>query len=170
MRSPRRAEKVAMTNPFFQLGAAFAGLVMFAFLSLEGKDLAQEMGLVEEDEPVLVFTIPHPEHFANVRAAISTDRILYEDELGFTLNGGRVYVNDVGQAGALIKSSGWVDQPIQIVSLGMDDGEEVDDEAAKPAMTREERLARMHELVKKPTLTRGEQMFVLAAMNDGIEI
>ena len=163
------AEKGAMTNPFFQLGAAFAGLVMFAFLSLEGKDLAQELGLVEEDEPVLVFTIPHPHHFAKVRAAISTDRILVEDELGFTLKGGRVYVTDVGQAGALIKSSGWIDQPIQIVGLGMDDGES-DDSGVKPAMTREERLARMHELVNQKTLSRGEQMFVLAAMNDGIAI
>ena len=163
------AENRAMTNSLFQLGAAFAGLVTFAFLSLEGKDLAQEFGLVEEDEPVLVFTIPRPNHLAKVRAAISPDRILVEDELGFTLKGGRVYVSDVGQAGALIKSSGWIDQPIQIVGLGMDDGGE-DDSGVKPSMTPGERLARMHELVKQPTLSRGEQMFVLAAMNDGIEI
>lgn len=158
-----------MTNPWFQLGAAFAGLVMFSFLAFEGKDVAQELGLVEEDEPVLIFTIPHPDHFASVRKAIRDDRILYEDELGFTLHGGRVYVPDVSQAGALIKTSGWTDQPIQIVSLGMDSGEPEEAGSQHP-MTPEERHARLLELVKKPTLTRGEQMFVLHAMNDGIEL
>lgn len=159
-----------MTNPWFQLGAAFAGLVIFSFLALEGKDVAQELGLVEEDEPVLVFTIPHPDHFASVRRAISDDRVLYEDELGFTLHGGRVYVNDLSQAGALISTSGWTEQPIQIVSLGMDSEDEDEAAGAKHPMTPEERLARLQELVHKPTLTRGEQMFVLQAMNDGIEI
>ncbi len=159
-----------MTNPWFQLGAAFAGLVIFSFLALEGKDVAQELGLVEEDEPVLVFTIPHPDHFASVRRAIGDERVLYEDDLGFTLHGGRVYVNDLSQAGSLIKTSGWTDQPIQIVSLGMDSGDESDAEGAQHPMTPEERLARLHELVKQPSLSRGEQMFVLQAMNDGIEI
>lgn len=158
-----------MTNPFFQLGAAFAGLVIFSFMALEGKDVAQELGLVEEDEPVLVFEIPHPEHLANVRRAIADERVLEEQDGGFSVRGARVYVQDVGRAGDFIERGGWVDQPVQIVGLGME-SEDEGDGGAKPAMTPEERRARLYELVKKPTLSRGEQMFVLQAMNDGIEI
>ena len=44
-----------MNNPFFQLGAAFASLVLFSFLAFEGKDVAQDLGFAEEDEPVLIF-------------------------------------------------------------------------------------------------------------------
>ena len=167
-RHHRSTDTKGMTNPWFQLGAAFAGLVLFAVLSLEGKDIGQSLGVFEED-PVLVFTIPHPQHFERVRKAIADDRVVQETETGFSLSGGRVYVMDVGDAGGLIKTSGWIDQPIQIVSLGMDDGDPSDEPPA-PKMTREERLAKLHSLVKKPTLTRGEQYFVLACMNDGISI
>lgn len=100
-----------MTNPFFQLGAAFAGLVVIAIAALEGKEIAQSVGLVEEDEPVLVFEIRHPQNLASVRNAIADDRVVEE---------------------------------------------------------REERLAKLQSLVHKPTLSRGEQLFVLKAMNDGI--
>jgi len=158
-----------MTNPFFQLGAAFAGLVFFSFMALEGKDVAQDLGLVEEDEPVLIFEIPHPEHLANVRRAIADERVLEEGEGGFSVRGGRVYVQDVGRAGDFIERGGWVDQPVQIVGLGME-AEDDRSDGAEPALTPEERRARLYALVKKPTLTRGEQMFVLQAMNDGIEI
>ena len=158
-----------MTNPFFQLGAAFAGLVLFSFMALEGKDVAQELGLVEEDEPVLVFEIPHPQHLASVRRAIADERVLEEKENGFSVHGGRVYVQDVGEAGDFIERGGWVDQPVQIVGLGMD-SEDEEGEGPRSAMSPEERHERLLSLVKKPTLTRGEQMFVLQAMNDGIEI
>lgn len=154
-------------NPYFQLGAAFAGLVLFAVVSLEGKDLAQEIGLIEEDEPVLVFTIPHPERFAGIKRAVVPDRIVRESDLGFALEGGRVYVQDFAAAGPLIKDSGWLDQPIQIVSLGVDEEEGAEEGGPHP-LSDDERLARLRSLVKKKTLTRGEQMFVLAAMNDGI--
>lgn len=158
-----------MNNPFFQLGAAFASLVLFSFLAFEGKDVAQDLGFAEEDEPVLIFEIPHPEHFANVRRAIADDRILEEGEGGFSVHGGRVYVQDVGRAGDFIERGGWMDQPVEIVGLGME-GEDERGDGAESALTPDERRARLYSLVKKPTLTRGEQMFVLKAINDGLEI
>ncbi|GEM_PF-3293388 len=159
-----------MTNPFFQLGAAFAGLVVFAIAALEGEDIAQSVGLIEEDEPVLVFEIPHPQHLASVRHAIADDRVVEDREIGFSTQGGRVYVQDVAQAGDFIETAGWVDQPVQIVGLGMDTKEEDESSGEASPMTREERLAKLQSLVHKPTLSRGEQLFVLRAMNDGIEI
>jgi hypothetical protein len=96
-----------MTHPFFQPGAAFAGLVFFAIAALESKEIAQSVGLVEEDEPVLVFEIRHPQHLASVRNAIADHRVVEEREAGFSTQGGRVYVQDVGQAGDFIETSGW---------------------------------------------------------------
>ena len=81
----------------------------------------------------------------------------------------RVYVQDVSQAGSLISRAGWIDQPIQIVSLGMED-EDAAEMAGPPQLSDAARHARLMSLVDKPTLTRSEQIFVLKAMNDGIEI
>ena len=158
-----------MKNVFFQLGAAFAALVLFAIFAFEGKDFSQTLGLFE-DEPVLVFTIPNPKHLASIRKAVKADRILEEDDNGIALHGGRVYVNDMSEAGKLISRAGWVERPIQIVSLGVDETEEAEESGTQPKMTREEKLEKLRGLVNKPTLSRGEQMFVLSAMNDGIEI
>jgi hypothetical protein len=160
-----------MRNSFFQLGAVFAILVTLSFVALEGERVGQSIGLIEDRDPVLVFTIPHPENFAKVRAAVSPDRILWEDENGVALVGERIYVTDVAHAGGLISKAQWVDKPIQIVGLGMEeDDAEVSDGAPPIGASPEERMEHLRSLVKKPTLTRGEQMFVLMAMNDGIEI
>ncbi len=158
-----------MTNPFFQLGAVFAGLVILFLVALEGKELARTFGLMAEDEPVLVFEIPHPDRLASVRKAIGDERILEERDGGFSVKSGRVYVLERGQAGAFIGRGGWIDQPVQIVGLGMDRDEEIQD-GAKSVMSREETRARLDDLMNKASLTRGEQLFVLKAMNDGVEI
>ena len=42
--------------------------------------------------------------------------------------------------------------------------------AGPPQLSDPARHARLMSLVDKPTLTRSEQIFVLKAMNDGIEI
>lgn len=160
-----------MTNPWFQLGAAFAVLVMLGFVALEGERVGQSLGLLAEDEPVLVFTIPSEASLLRVRAAVAPSRVLHEDEDGLALEGGRVYVSALEEAGDLIEAAGWVERPIQIVGLGMavdEDGAE--GSSGRAGLSDEERLARLRRLVHKPTLTRGEQVFVLQAMNDGLEL
>ena len=164
------AEKRDMKNPFFQLGAAFAGLVFLSIFALEGKTIGQSMGLIgAEDDPVLVFMIPNPDSLASVRAAIDDERVLWEGDEGFALVGARVYVKDLTEAGGLIAIGGWVEKPVQIVGLGMDSGTG-DDDSPTPAMSREQRMIQLRKLVNKPSLTRVEQVFVLSAMNDGLEI
>ena len=160
---------------FFQLGAVFAGLVLLSIIALEGRNLGAAVGLVENrEEPVLVFAIPNAESLARVRSVISEGHVLVEGESGFSAANGRVYVQRVEDAGDLIARGGWVDRPVQIVSLGMDSGAETEADSSvdggTPRMTREERMLRLRQLVHKPTLTRGEQVFVLQAMNDGLEI
>jgi len=160
-----------MKNPFFQVGAAFAGLVVLTVFALEGRTVGQSVGLLEaEEDPVLVFMIPDSENFARVRAAIDDKRVLWEGDGGYALVGARVYVKDLKQAGGLITIGGWVDKEVQIVGLGMDSKSAGSGEELEPGRTREERMILLRKLVHKPSLTRVEQVFVLQAMNDGLEI
>lgn len=158
---------------FFQLGMLLAVAVSIAIFALERERDGASRGLFEADA-VLVFTIPQPERMARVRKAIADERVLLEGEEGFSLVSGRVYVRDVGAAGDLIQSGGWVDRPVRIIGLGI--GAVLPDASGRSGvgpgadLSPAERLARIRQLVSKPSLTRGEQVFVLQAMNDGLEI
>lgn len=168
----RRADSPGMKSMAFKLGFGLAALVMLTAVAFEGKNLGKQFGVVEE-EPVLVFVIPDVQNARTVRAAIAPDRIALQTEQGLALIGGRIVALNLDDAGDVIEAAGWVERPIQIVRLedpSTDDavGEEGGDGLA-PA-DRAARQARLRSLVSKKTLTRGEQMFVLSAMNDGIEI
>ena len=170
-----RTEATTMSNPFFQLGMLFAAFVLITLVALEAEDVGSEIGLLEQQEqPVLVFTIPERARLARVREAIADDRILWEGDGGFALVNARIYVHDLRQAGELIQSGDWVDRTVQIVSLGIDtDERDVGETTAGEhgaGLSPEERLAKIRQLVNKPSLTRAEQVFVLQAMNDGLEI
>lgn len=153
------------SNPF-KIGLAFAILVLLTIVAFEGKNLSQRVGLSDMD-PVLVFVIPEIENARRVRAAIAPERISWQGKEGLALVGGRVVALNLDDAGEVIEGAGWVDRPIQIVRLENPAPAEGGDVEAR---SDEGRLARLRSLVNKPTLTRGEQMFVLMAMNDGIEI
>lgn len=160
-----------MNDSVHQLGAAFAGLVLLCFIALEGKTVGQSLGWIDvSEDPVLVFTIPQDGNLARVRTAIHDERVLWEGDAGFALVGGRIYVKSPEQAGDLIKIGGWVDRPIKIVGLGMHTEESAGNDSPVVALNREERMVQLRKLVNKPSLTRGEQIFVLQAMNDGLEI
>ena len=147
-----------------------AALIMGTFVALEGEQIGKRMGIVEED-PILVFVVPRPESAARIRSVVSPERILWEGDAGFALVGDRVITTSFDQAGEVIMGAGWIDRPIQIVTLDADPDAEEDAEAGgEGKASPEARRKRLLELVHKPTLSRGEQMFVLSAMNDGIEI
>lgn len=141
---------------------------MGTFVALEGEQIGKKMGIVEED-PILVFVIPQPQNAARIRSVVSSERVLWEGDAGFALVGDRVVTTSYDQAGEVIMGAGWIDRPIQIVTLDADLDEE-DEAKAGGQASPEARRERLLELVNKPTLSRGEQMFVLSAMNDGIEI
>ncbi len=169
------AEATSMSNPFLQLGMLFAAFVLITIVALQGEEVTRSIGLLEpEVDPVLVFMIPQPARLARVRDAIADDRVLWEGAPGFALVSGRIYVHDLRDAGTLIRTGDWVDRPVQIVSLGMDsegpESFEADAREGGARLSREQRLAKIRQLVNKPSLTRGEQIFVLQAMNDGLEI
>jgi len=155
-----------MRSHFTLASMTLGALIVATMLAFEGPNLAKRIGLAEE-EPVLVFVIPGVENARRLRAAIAPERIVWQGKQGLALAGGRVLALNLDAAGDVIEFAGWVDRPIQIVRL--EDPHREEGEESKGA-SRPERLARLRSLVNKPTLTRGEQMFVLSAMNDGLEI
>ena len=157
-----------MRSGAFQAGLLFAALIMGTFVALEGENVAKEMGFIEGD-PVLVFVVPLPKSASQIRAAVSKDRVVWEGEAGFAMVGERVVTPSLDQAGEVIKGAGWIDRPIHIVTLEADPGDDAESDPSDPA-SREARLKRLRELVHRPMLTRVEQMFILKAMNDGIEL
>jgi hypothetical protein len=162
------ADIVTMRSAAFQMGALIAALIMATFVALEGETISEELGFTEGD-PVLVFVVPRPESVRLIRAAVSEERVVWEGEAGFALASERVIASSFDSAGEVIKGAGWVDRPIEIVTL---DAKPSDDDAGDPSdpKSREGRLARLRQLVNQPTLNYAEQVFVLQAMSDGIEL
>ncbi len=158
-----------MRGPFLQLGAVLALLVAITIGVFEGREVTARLGMSQQAAPVLVFAVSKAKNLARLRSVVEPDRIVGESDAGMALAGGRLYVTDVSAAGPLINEAGWVERPIEIVTLG-EDGEGEGGDGSGSGASPEERLARLRSLVNKPTLTRGEQIFVLQAMNDGIEI
>lgn len=157
-----------MRSGAFQAGALFAVLIMGTFVVLEGEKIGKEMGFIEGD-PVLVFVVPQPESTRRIRAAVSKERVVWEGEAGFALVGERVITSSLEAAGEVIKGAGWLDRPIRIVTLQADPEQGSGLDTGTPA-SREARRKRLLELVHQPKLSRVEQIFVLQAMSDGIEI
>jgi len=161
-----------MKSTFLTIGLVFLGLVLLTFAAFEGTLLGQDLG-VAHSEPVMVFVIPNLDDARRVRSAIRPERIKWQGKQGLALTGGRVVALDLGNAGVVINEAGWVDRPIQIVRLDHPEsmaGDPGQDTTQAGAGSREARLIRLRSLVGQPTLSRSEQLFVLTAMNDGIEI
>lgn len=158
-----------MRSGAFKAGILIAALVLGTYVIFEGDRVGKELGLVEE-EPVLVFVVPLPENARRIRAAVSQQRVVWEGDAGFALVGERVVTSSFETVGEVIKGAGWIDRPIRIVSLEADPAEEASESEAGHPASREERLARLRQLVHQSTLSAGEQRFILQAMSDGIEI
>lgn len=145
-------------------------------LTLEGPKyipaLAKIMpGSAESADKVVVFLVGSRDGVDSVRRAVDPARIVYSTPDAVALKEGRIIAAGQDAVGETLMQAGWIDHEIEIFTVAKRDilppngggakdgnGEEVDPE----------RLARLAELVKKPTLSYGEQIFVLQAMNDGV--
>jgi hypothetical protein len=158
-----------MRTGAFQAGLLFAALIVGTFVAVEGEQIGKRMGLVEAD-PILVFVIPQPQNVARIRSVVAPERILWDGEAGFALVGDRVITTSYEEAGEVIMGAGWVDRPIQIVTLDANPDAEAEAGGDPGQASPEARRKRLLELVNQPMLSRADQLFVLSAMNDGIEI
>lgn len=165
-----------MKTAAFQAGMMLAGLIFFTVAAVEGPRLGREVGLIgesasEEDGLVLVFVIPDDQSARRVRAAFAPDRILWQGAEGLALVGDRIVASNLEGASEVIMQAGWIERQIRIVRLDARfDDPDGGAGAGASGQGGQSRQARLKELTNKPTLTHGEQMFILSAMNDGVSI
>ena len=162
-------EESKMKTASFQAGMMLAALMLVMILALEGPGLGKKAGLIEDSDAdaVLVFVIPNASAARKVRAAFKPDRILWQGPTGLALVGERVVASSLDGASDVIMKAGWIERPIRIVQL--DGGFDGSGGSASGAASGD-RTKRLRELTRKPKLTRGEQMFILSAMSDGVAI
>jgi hypothetical protein len=118
---------------------------------------------------VLVFLVGGPEGVEGVRRSVDPSRIVFSSQGAVALQEGRIVAAGQDAVGEPLMAAGWIDREIEIFTVARRDilpTKHGGDGANKDVDP--ERLARLNELVKKPTLSYGEQLFVLQAMNDGI--
>jgi hypothetical protein len=116
-----------------------------------------------------VFVVGDRAGIERVRRAVDPARIVHESHDALALDPGRILATEVAAVSRPLQDAGWADRRIEIFRVERADPFERPDEGPAGAEVDPERLARLRELVKKPTLSYGEQIFVLQAMNDGIE-
>jgi len=121
-------------------------------------------GTQEQEEPVLVFLVGHRSGVAALKAAVDPSRILAESPDAVALAEGRVVATDPSAVAAPLLAAGWGDRPVELLAVPRR-RESADADAAE---VDDERMARLMELVKKPSLSYGEAMVVMQAMNDGL--
>lgn len=140
-------------------------------------------------DEVLVFLVSSPRRLQDFAAVIEPGRIAAQSTRGLALQNGRVAAVDAAAASDLINALGWVDRRIEILDARRAEpgapasptgGARASASAAEASgdwltggadtqMSDEARRDRLRELSGQPNLTRGEQLFVMRAMADGIE-
>ena len=157
-----------MRSAVLSLSVAVLILTGGLYLGLERPAWLPILGA--EKQRVLVFLVGDPKGVERVRAAVHRDRIVAATPYAIALAEGRIVAVDADSASAPIMQAGWLDREIELFHVEKADplargrratsaGEEVDPE----------RMAKLRSLIHKPTLTAGEQLFVLQAMSDGLE-
>jgi hypothetical protein len=125
------------------------------------------------DERVLVFLVGHRDRVAHVRASVDPDRIVVATPDAIALREGRIVAVDADSVPAPYTEAGWMDREIEIMHLQRVEwwrGERTARAVVRSGEGEADaaRVARLQELLQKGTLTAGEQIFLLQAMNDGI--
>jgi hypothetical protein len=166
-RAPDSADEIAM------LKRAVLAVISFAILS-GGTYLALErpswVPLVGEKDKILVMLVANRAGVARVRASVDPARIVAESADAIALVEGRIIAAGAEAVSGPYTEAGWMDRELQFLSVAQADPMGAARQAnAGGAGVDPERQARIRELVSKPTLSAGEQMFVLQAMNDGVE-
>lgn len=140
-------------------GGTFLALERPAWLPVWGKT-----------ERVLVFVVGSRDRVELVRKAVDPRRIVGESADAVALVEGRIVAANADAVGAIYQRIGWMDRRIEMFDVRRAEHlKRTRGQGGSGGDADEERLAKLRALVEKPTLTAGEQMFVLQAMADGIE-
>ena len=121
-------------------------------------------------DKVLVFLVEENAGVDRVRRAVDPSRIVWSTPDAVALKEGRIVAAGHASVGDVITKAGWIDLEIEIFTVAERDMPSSG--AGKGELSPDvdsERMARLRELITKPTLSNGEQILVLKAMNDGVE-
>jgi hypothetical protein len=157
----------AMTRSVCLLFVIFVTLVTGLFLALEGASLIP--GYQSEQERILVFVVGSRAGVERVRRAVDPARILASSPDAIALAEGRMVVSNAEAVGGPFVEAGWIDRPIEMFHLERSNGLNRSRSSKESNSVDPERLAKLRALVHKRTLSRGEQLMVMQAMNDGVD-
>jgi hypothetical protein len=155
-----------MTHPFLAGISAVAVVSAALFLVVERPAWLPVVGGSGE-EPILVFLVGSREGVEIVKRAVDPERIVVETPDAIALVEGRMVATDAHAVSQPLMDAGWSDRSLELLSVPRDDGRRRRG-GEQPSEADAARMARLTELMNKPTLTSGEAMVVLQAMNDGL--
>jgi hypothetical protein len=120
-------------------------------------------------ERVMVFLVGSRSGVERVRKAVDSSRIVASTPDAIALIEGRIVAVDATAVEGPYKQAGWMDRDLEFFHVQKADHLKASRHVGEGVEVDPERLARLRQLVHKPTLSAGEQMFVLQAMNDGVQ-
>jgi hypothetical protein len=147
--------------------AGLAVLVFATYIGFEQPDWIP--GVEKESERVLVFLVGSRAGVDRVRKAVDPGRIVADGPDALALVEGRIVAVDSAAVSAPFTAAGWIDREIELLHLERrEPGYRQSQVASARGEVDRARMARLRDLVNQPTLSAGEQLFVLQAMNDGV--
>ncbi|MFT5441873.1 MAG: hypothetical protein ACI8W3_000915 [Myxococcota bacterium] len=147
------------------------GLGMLAYTSQPAEWIPGIVAMIDPPEPVLVVVVGNRVLVQSVRRAISPDRIAADGVDAFALVDRRVIAANAEAASDPINQLGWIDDPIEMVSVVTDGGRRWEENRRQNAgdrgMSEEQRqqAAQIANLMNKPSLNAAQANMVLQHMD-----
>ena len=118
-----------------------------------GQDIAPD-----DRRHVLILVVGSEDRVRDVRAAVSSNRIVAEGPGSFALEPGRIVATSLEAAEISLAGAGWIDRPLEFITVASQGRQE---RASASSSARSGSNATLAALLSKPTLTQGEAMMAL---------
>ena len=122
----------------------------------------QALGVSEK--PIEVFLVGSPAGVEEVRRSVDSSRVRAHSADAIALAEGRIFAAHPAAVGRVLKEAGWIDRELEILTAANADAKRQQGQK-QVALQRQDKKSRLNALSKKKTLTAGEQILVLRAMN-----
>jgi len=122
-------------------------------------------GFRSAEEPVLVFLVRSRRGVERVKAAVDPARIVAETPDAVALVEGRLVATSAPAVSEPFMAAGWADRPVEIFELPRSAGPAAGGpHHTAEGPTNDAQREKLVELMNKPTLSRGEALFVLRTL------
>ena len=148
--------------------AAILAAVIGSALWLRAQWLARFDG--DDGGSILVVLVGSRSGVQTVRDAIDPRRIVAETTDAFALAEGRIVAAHAEAVAEPLVRAGWTDRPLEFFGVPHREAPPWTSGRRRQKLSEEDRarMERLAELTAKPSLTQGEAIFVLKAMDDGL--